>query len=159
VTKEQLKFIHILRRKKFQADQDYRNFLVDNFDVESTKQLSVSEADECIKLLKGEETPERKYFGAGNKGSQRFLTQKQADRIEALETLLEWDTDQTRGLIERNTKAKKSVDMLFGYEASQLIIAMQKILAEGDEEVYKELNITPLNDLLKGTIRNAENRS
>ena len=96
-TARQKQLISILRRERFGSEEEYRDFLQDNFGKSSSTKLNKSEAGECSDLLKtGKKST---YYGAGCRGSQQRLTDEQAKRIAVLEAMLGWDKNRTRGFI------------------------------------------------------------
>lgn len=157
-TAGQIKTIQTLRRKQFGNDeQDYRDWLMANFDVHSTKQLNKSNASEAIQILIGGDISNKrgKYIGSGEVGSQRHLTQAQANRIAILENLLGWSESGTLKFIERQIGRPKAVDWLMNFEAGKVIVGMTRVLSNGDQDKYLQLNQMP-NQTLKSLIKEAE---
>jgi len=96
----------------------------------------------------------KKYYGKGRAGFQHHITPGQAERIAILEGLLGWNSVRTTGFIKRMTRENKAVQMLMNYQASKIIVGMQRILSEliatsiGDKkEAYKMLNEMTNNQL------------
>lgn len=175
---KQNKQIHALAAQAFPGengkvnDQAYRKFMKTEFGVESSLFLDEDSAGAFIEMLKkmvpqqeqAKPEPARapeKYHGAGVPGSQQRLSQAQANRIAALEGLLGWDTNRTRGMIKRTVGQEKAVEWLMKYEASKLIMALQAIAAEQLNMDVKALNNTTTSGIRalaeKSRTRDAEN--
>jgi len=151
-SKGQLASIHILKAKIF-SEKEYRNALMDIFGVESSKALTFYQASDFIKKLtnladsnshSGVASPKSagvpSYYGKGRKGTQRHLTNAQAERIELLQNLLSWANGSVTKFIARQTKKNTAVPMLMNYQAVKVIVGMQKIYSERSNVAYEKLN-------------------
>ncbi|APF20370.1 hypothetical protein Calab_1480 [Caldithrix abyssi DSM 13497] len=137
-SKKQIKLIRALAAHHFYDDDDYHDWLFDQFGKKSTKELTGHEAHEAIQLLSFRKAPlrvdgGRHYSGSGRAGDGRhFLTQAQANKIGALEYALGWSGNPFRliGFIKKQTGKNKTVEMLSRSEASKVIIGLEKLLEE-----------------------------
>jgi hypothetical protein len=169
----QVKAIHTLVTTLGIDDKEYREML-DGYGVVTSKKLSFGQAGDFItKLstlvrvdaarkqytprpagtpLKGETV---KVYGTGERNdiTKKNLTDEQADRIEILRLLLNWDTMRLSGFLYRQTGELRAIQMLMNYQATKVITGMTKVLAcslkspvpsgtppleKGD--IYRELN-------------------
>lgn len=150
INKGQIKALRTIASKIFPGDEEYRAWLYQRYEVESTKDISFHQANDALDALNKELNPNRKpqkrYYGSGRKAANRrtnnHLHKSQAEKIGALEKLLSWDNDKTRllGFITRQTGHNKAVQMLTPGEATKVIVGMQRIAANGDKGIYKMLN-------------------
>jgi len=144
---KQISALRTAASKAFKGNNDdYYAWLSDTYRVNSTKSLNFVQASEAITLLRklcDYKDELRRYSGSGKKGrAGSHLTQAQANKIDTLEILLGWHDDRARLLafIKRQTGQNSAVQMLLNYQASKVIIGMQRILADGNKDVYKFLN-------------------
>jgi len=149
ITKSQVRALRTAASKVFPNDELYHDWLMNNFKVESTLELSNTQARRAIDLLAKETgfKSKRNYYGSGIKGQKAGpLTENQAKKIGALERLLGWERKQTLGFIRRQTGKLCDVQMLRNYEAQKVIVGMQRIAAGGDQKIYKQLNTMQITD-------------
>jgi hypothetical protein len=144
-TAKQIKVIKAIQRDKFSSDEEYRDWLRNNFKVTSCTKLNNQEASEAIQLLtEGKIKPvtPAKYRGNGKRGSQVHLTPAQAERIRILEEILDWHSNGRRlqGFMKRIFNRETRVDWLKNYEAVKLILGMTKLISGKDETLFKKLN-------------------
>lgn len=123
----------------------YHNWLAENFDgIASTKDLTQTQATLGISFLRKQINyqPKRStYTGQGKRGrAAGRITPEQAQKIGALAQQLDWDDSAVRNFINRQTGQTMAVEWLREYQATKVIIGMQKILAHGDKQTYQELN-------------------
>lgn len=136
--KKQIKAIRTLASRHFYNDDDYHDWLFEQFKKRSTKELNSYEASEAIQLLSFRKPPLRRdggryYRGMGRAGDGGvFITQAQADKIGALENAFGWSGDPFRliGFIKKQTGKIKTVEMLSRSEASKVIIGLEKLMNE-----------------------------
>jgi hypothetical protein len=165
-TLRQIKKIHTLKSKLSLSDEDYRQNL-SVFSAETSKELSTDQASLFISNLEktlnkinplpkttaepGLQRPgsANKYYGKGRRGMQIHLTELQAQRINILQDLLGWNETRTTGFIKHQLNLNKAVQMLTNFEASKIIVGMQRILSNGDKNLYKRINCMK-NSELKG---------
>ena len=122
INKDQIRAMQTLRHKVFGTDEEYREWLANNFGGKrSTKDLSYAEAREGISLL------------AGNKPQDGpWLSCKQAWLIDKMENELCWQDNPQRmvGFIRRQTGLNKTKEMLTVREASKVITGLKKLIKE-----------------------------
>lgn len=104
-------------------------WLYPQFGITSTKQLSIAQADEVIQMLLklSGEAVEKSSFG-------------QTQKVIALRKLLGWDRRRLFAFIHRQFGFNKSEYMLTKQEATELIIALQRIAAGSHKEAYNFIN-------------------
>ena len=163
ISKKQIKAIQTLRRGLKMSDDDYKSMLA-GYNVTSCTELVNDLASDLIsklgKLVPSDDWRQSgKYYGTGERGGQRHLTQLQADRIDVLEKMLSWERSSTVSFVIRQLGAVKCVSMLMNYEAVKVITGMQKVLstnmasAEGrstanrKKEFYDIINMATNNQL------------
>lgn len=146
ITKAQVKKLRTVASKVFETDEDYRDALR-FYGCDSTVLLTKDQASDFISRLEGKQPPKRSYKGTGKRGRQQHLTPAQAERIEILESLLGWNRTRTNGFIKRQVRHFKAVEMLMNYEAVKVITGMQRIIANGDKDVYRTINRSSNMDL------------
>lgn len=135
----QKQMIATMGRRVFNQDEDaYRNFLESRYGVRSCTQMSKAECSDCIDMLKhiesGRPVPARNRDGLWASDAQRA-------KMRALFKLMGWVQEhQVLGFIERQTRRKKSFEMLTKGDASKVIVGLQRIIADGDSTMYKFLN-------------------
>ena len=136
ITKDQIRAIRTIASRMFPDDDAYHNWLMNNYHVASTKDLSKQMASQIIEMLgdpthtKISEESKGRYYGGGNPGSNRdHLTQAQADEIARLEDALGWTENpkRLRGFIVRQIGKHCTVEMLMNYEARKVISGMKKM--------------------------------
>jgi hypothetical protein len=114
------------------SDDNYKSILA-GFGVESCTALGSFQATGLIsklsKLVPAVKKSPKKYYGTGERGEQHHLTQLQAERIEVLEKMLNWERSSTVTFIIKQVGAVKCVSMLMNYEAVKVITGMQRVLA------------------------------
>lgn len=135
------KRFHALKNKVFGKDDAlYRDFLSTNFGGKASfKNLTAQEIGEAITML-AKMSGEKVYTASGKRGSQRFLTPGQEERIDILKGLLGWTGAGVLGFVSKQTKQNKAVRWLMNYEASKVVLGMQKVLANGDTDEFKYIN-------------------
>lgn len=106
-----------------------QEFLYACYQVESTKQLTIAQADDALNRMK-------ELLG----DNKIRITYAQKRKIEALQLLLEWSQQALWDLFERQAKGRRSIDMLTRTEANKVIIGMQRIFSGGDTKLYDTLN-------------------
>jgi hypothetical protein len=100
ITTEQIKLIHVLKKRLAWDDETYRHYLHHNFDVSSSKSLSYSGAGQCIMrmsailndTLKPVEVKESGKWGWGKekfetlagRDPEKFATPKQLRMLDAM---------------------------------------------------------------------------
>jgi len=142
---KQIKIIHALANKVFPDRDEYRSAL-SSFNATSSKDLSTEQATKLIKSMMQMVNPDtvkvnKVYKARGKRGVQAHLTQLQADRIAILIKLLKWnEPKRLTGFIERQTSKLKAVDMLANYEATRVIVGLEKILSSGNQETFLSIN-------------------
>lgn len=110
-----------------------QGWLYPQFGITSTTQLSIAQADEVIQTLMkltGEQTSKSSYG--------------QTQKVIALRILLGWDRPRLFAFIHRQLGCNKSEYMLTKQEATELIIALQRIAAGGNKEAYNFINSASL---------------
>jgi len=153
---DQVRAIRTLASKIFADDNEYHDSLEQNFGVRSCKSLTIAQASSFVKNLSshlsgtglsssGSVHPRasgtfNKYTGRGVKGRQKHLTAYQAERIELLEKLLGWKSENTTVFVSRQVKLLKGVEMLMNWEAVKVIVGMQKILSSNLKTEYAVIN-------------------
>jgi hypothetical protein len=133
-TPAQVKTIHTIVSRLSVDDDTYRGML-SGYGVESCKDLMKWQAGELITALSNlgksqgiKPAPVKKVYGTGQRGQNRHLTAEQADRIEVLKQLLKWDDARLFVFIGRQTGAMRGVQMLTNYQATKVIVGMQRVL-------------------------------
>ena len=150
---------------------DFHDWLATNFGgIISTRDLSSSDASQAIALLahttgykyKNKYFNRHKYYGAGQRrtrfdSAQREdstdarrasrITQSEASKIAALEIVLGWDEKRTRGFIFRQLSKHAAVAMLTAHDANSVVIGMQRVAANGNDDLYRFLNTLKSEDL------------
>lgn len=111
------------------TDEFKTEWLYPEFDVSSTKDLSVKQADAAIGSL-------QRMLGDGVERASF----PQQEKIKALAELLGMSTTRKYEFIERQVGYKKSERMCTPKEAGKIIVGLQKIFAQGDSELYQTLN-------------------
>ena len=141
-TKGQRKAIHAAAAITFGSDDDYREWLHNNFGVHSCTNLSFSEAHQAIQILAAFTGHKSDYKHQPRQGSR--VSGAQITKIKALEILLDWKENPARldGCINRQTGKTAALEMLNKSEAKKIIIGMQRIASGKSKEVYKALNTT-----------------
>lgn len=154
INKKQIIALRTAASKVF-SDDEFREFLAFNFDgVLSTKDLDSEQASVAITLLSNQigytgrdathrVSTNKRAYGIGKKGrAAGRITQAQAEKINGLCELLGWEIDGKEILrfVERQTGSMKSVSWLLNYQASKVIVGMQKVIAAGDKALYDFLN-------------------
>lgn len=104
-------------------------WLYPKYEVGSTKDLTIGEADEAIAQLQ-----------AMLRDGEKRISLGQERKIEALRQLLGWSKKGLWGFIKRQTGYSKSVRMLTGNEPSTIIVGLQRIYADGNKELYNLIN-------------------
>ena len=155
ITKGQVKAIKTAQKHVFKSDEDYRFTLSQNFGVNSCTALTYYQAQDLIKRLakltnyntnSGSGRPtsagvsSSNYRGRGKRGTQKHLTQLQADRITLMEKLLGWKPESTTKFIKRQTGNLTGVQMLMNWQAVKVIVGMQRILSENLGVDYSSIN-------------------
>lgn len=136
-TSKQRQYIGRNRLNFFADVEEFRDFLEDNYGRRSATELTKSEAADLIDCFKAWE------LGRQAKPLHRpgvFASHWQREKIKALAEVLYWGSERVNGMIKRVTGAPRSVDMLTNAMATKVIIALQRIVADGDKEVYTKLN-------------------
>jgi len=125
VQKKNVQVIHILKNRIGMNEAEYRSLLA-GFGVESSTQLTVPAGRKVVRYLKLQCGDSRgRYQGSAR---QDMISQAQADWIAQHEDRLGWDGQPERlaGFIRRVTKSQKTVAELTRYEATKVIVALQK---------------------------------
>jgi hypothetical protein len=145
-TPGQLKAIHTASRRIFNTDDDYRSWLFDNYGVFSASNLKMGEASQAIGLLQ-KITGYKSKFTYTPKRPGR-ITVYQINRIVSLTILLDWHKQTFRidGFIKRQTGKSTTVKMLTSHEAQKIIIGLQRIIANGSDDIYRYLNTVTFAD-------------
>lgn len=128
ITTKQIKKLRALASWRFPDDELYHAWLEQQFNVESTKDLSVGQASRAIWLLLPDEQRGKKP-GIYPQGSGRgdHLTPKQARKIGGLAADMGWDRASLVSFIRRQTGLNKSVEMLSVKEAVKVITGMERV--------------------------------
>jgi len=151
-TKKQVRALSTLASKIYNSDEAFKYMLLNNYGVESRKQLTGAQAGELITrfsaMVGGKHKPgssernkiKKHIFGKGQRGHQRHLTPLQAERINILSDLMYWDEYRLMGMLKRQTSKATAVSFLMNYEAVKVIIGMQRIYANGDRDLNLKIN-------------------
>ena len=120
---------------------DYHRWLLEEFDVASTRGLSFAQAGRAIDLLEGKRPKKTQENGPEPwrgtypvPGAKGHVTQAQADEIARLELRLGWagTPDRLQGMIRRQLGRPASVTTpvanLANRQASSLITGMKRLL-------------------------------
>ena len=110
-------------------EQFKTDWLYIEFNVRSTKALTVKQADAAIATMQrmlGDGT-ERASFG-------------QQEKIKALAELLGMSTESKYQFMQRQVGYKKSERMCTPKEASKIIVGLQRIFSNGNTDLYNKLN-------------------
>jgi hypothetical protein len=134
VTKNQIKIIWTIVRKYGIGEDEYREWLLRTMGKRQTRQLTESEADEVIRLLKifiGQEYREyRRSWGMTTR--QRYYAKRLAYQIG-------WDDPKRLdGLVKKMFYGKPRMELLNKAEGTKLILALEKMAQEVErgEKVY-----------------------
>lgn len=144
-TKKQRMMIATMGRRYFVDDDQYRQFLDDNYGVESSTELTLEEARDCIDVLKclmdGRPVPERRGRGI-------WISDDQRDKIMALFDLCGYTSAPgIYKFLNRQTGKNKGIHMLTRYEATKVILGLQRIYAGKDKALFDQVNRSSANDL------------
>lgn len=163
ITVDQIKTIHILKSKLKISHSEYESIL-SGYKVETSKDLLLWQASELIRNLSDKVSKMGFAYvkAKGKRGRERHLTPEQLSRIEVLQKLLGWDSLQLTGFLERQVKRLTDVSMIMNFEATKVIIGMQRVLSDkissktkqNKNEIYSSINdltITGLKALLKAS--------
>lgn len=127
ITNGQKKIIWTIVRKHGLDEEEFREWLYRNFETKSTRKLTEFAADEVIKALKaliGEEYRPRPLTWG--------ITMKQMAKAKALAGELGWDDPRRLdGLVKKMFDPKNRLELLNKREGTKLIIALDKMIAEG----------------------------
>jgi len=142
ITKKQIRALRAAAGKVFDDDEDYHDWLANCFlGIVSTKDLSAREASQAIGLLRKSIGYEGNVYGSGRRGDATgFITHMQALKIRHLIAELGWGNAGKLKFIKRQTGRTCDIRMLRNYEATKVIVGLQRVLAGGDNDVYKRLN-------------------
>jgi len=125
LTKGQLSAIWTIIRKNGLDEDAFREFLVKEFKVSSTKKLSQADAAEVIhslKVLIGEE------YEPHIRGMTWGITRPQMRYLKKLAADLGWDDPKRLdGMVRKMFPPKNRLELLNKREATALIIAMEKM--------------------------------
>mgnify|MGYP001155424868 CR=1 FL=1 len=152
ITKDQIKAYKTLINK-LKIDKETELSMLERYKVNSCKFLSRSDAIWLIKELSKRVNEPKKNIGKGQRGSQMHLTDLQAERIILLQQLLGYHDAGLQSFIHRQVGKLKSVSMLMNYEASKVIVGMEKVFAGKNRELFLRLNKMS-NAELKSFIKN-----
>jgi len=130
ITKPQIKKIRTMASHIFGDDEDYHNWLIENFGKKSTKKLNIHEASEAFRLLDGDTSG---YDG-------RLLSKAQGERIALLQDMMDWDSEHLVGFVDRQVKGGKKISQLYKHEARKVIIGLQRVISKGSKDVYDWIN-------------------
>lgn len=138
IAKWQISRIHQLKAAVFPGEVEYRAAL-SGLGAASCKDLNYEQAMQFISILeaRAQQTPVKKVYGRGKRGLNQHLTQRQADRIYTLTQIAGWNQKRLFGYIKHTTGKIKPIQMLTNQEASNVILALQRIIAPQN---HKELN-------------------
>lgn len=137
IQKRTIVALRTITSKCFKNDDQYHDWLADNYGLASTKDLSEQEGREAITLL-------LKAFGDGkrlriNDSDEaevgNWLSEDQEKYIKRLEKELGWKDNKSRllGFIKRQTGLNKSARMLSVRDAQKVITGMLRLLKIEDQ--------------------------
>lgn len=152
ITKDQIKAYKTLINK-LKIDKETELSMLERYKVNSCKFLSRSDAIWLIKELSKRVNEPKKNIGKGQRGSQMHLTDLQAERIILLQKLLGYHDAGFQSFIHRQVGKLKSVSMLMNYEASKVIVGMERVFAGKNRQLFLSLNKMS-NAELKSFIKN-----
>jgi len=127
----QKKIIWTIIRKNGIDEDEFREWLLREFDTRSTRKLSFSQAEQVIKSLKtfiGQDyRPHLHTWG---------ITGKQIGKAKGLAEQLGWDDPKRlNGLIKKMFDPKNRIELLTITEGTKLIIALEKMADEVERGV------------------------
>jgi hypothetical protein len=127
ITNGQKKIIWTIVRKHGLDEEEFREWLYQNFETRSTRKLADYAADEVIKALKAligaEYRPRPVTWG---------ITMKQMAKAKALAGELGWDDPKRLdGMVKKMFDPKNRPELLTKTEGTKLIIALEKMVEEG----------------------------
>lgn len=116
--------------KLFPDDEQYYNFIGQNYGVDSTLDLTETEAEEAIGIIDAELKALKRSNHGRRKGS--FLTLNQKEYIIGMFDELGWEKGPRQwGFIEKQINRKCTIDMLKNREASKVIQGLEKLINDG----------------------------
>ena len=131
VTKNQVAAIHAIKAAHDWDDRAYRGIL-SSYGVTTSLNLLYNQADNFIKQFGTKKAKPQTglYVGKGRGGKNDHLTQGQADEITRLQKKLDMDFHRLTGMIYRILKKVTPPEMLMNYQASRVIMVLQKMAGE-----------------------------